>query len=1323
MKRISLLLLSFALIVSSFQANLVASTQAQSIESLPAPIPGAILPTIQVSPTHGLPGAILDVSGSGVSPYPGVRLVWLDDETSATLQVVDLDNNDNYSASIRIPESVAPGSGRVCAAVTGTDQAAFECVNVVVDTPPPGELAGTMPVSNQSAGSEPNSPSAFDAVLNLYDQQGNIVASAPIQSNGSYAINNAPPGTYTAGVAGSVPVVVQNATVVIQSGQQAIFNPVPYADCTKGSVVGIRLTPTGKATSLFDFGSYYNYWPYTEAGPKLDFQVDMQVLNGATLGLMAVYHDREDDDDYLFAAVDAPDQGTTYEFSDWVADVDIGIRTFSFEPIISYSTPGCQVEFGTTRVHIIEHPMQSNGLQQYVDRRVNDLVWDGSRYVFDVRLHSSYDGYDLLLPFFSIDGEKKLPVTFPEPFAVLDYIGAQENIIGGAAYNAGGTIDLDGNVTIQMLRTKTRSSPMNFDSLVNGFAPFLPEGSGIPLGTNASRQYAGIPLYLPQDVGTDLVEKLRQVHYDIPPTTLFEFHESIPVFEGAVFSIAGIVTVKVSVYLGIGGDMLYQGTIKPLAPAVSALATANVRPSVDVSVIADVLGVADIGGTGHTEAEIRFPIQMDSDDSRFIWMQDPCFRLHGSYTLWVRANLLFASATWSTDPKELFDYREGACQTLDGQDESLHAPFQDPPRLLAAPGLSSGPGGRMLAVYIEDSAPDNAIPAPKVMARFWDIANEEWGPATALTDGTHMVQNPQAAFYGTEGRAMVVWTENPITQAEEEAAIADINAIVRRQEIYYATYNGSQWSAPIRLTNDLLSDGHAALAGDDLGITLAWMQDGDGDLTTSLDWRIAVREWNPSNSIWTDLVLLNGSLSDAANYQVSVDRQVVSAVSQRALAWTFDADGDQTTTSDRHIEVFDWNGAEWERDTSTYLPSRAESARIAYLPDGQELVMTFLVRNNDAGGSSGGIGNHSALWTARRIFGGNWSDYPVMDELGEAVYAEQPRVDVSSDGEALVLFRRFGEVATNGEIGQIAYSQIMDTGETYPPIYVTDEAREHWQPALAINQSTAQAVFLNIGRSLSAGNQAILMESPLKAASPGTHPILETVQLSPAEDTLDSAIIEPGADPALDPILDVSQFHADPGTTITVTATVRNIGRGLAGGVKVGLYAGEAPGGSLVEEITVGDLDFNHSHEVEFLVAASTGSQPMYAKITASSANIDTTNDLANISIGELLSPEMVYLQPHPSEGEALQLAWQAPAIQGIGGYRILRSLISGGPYELVGETSRTIFTDYLLSSGVQYYYVLQTFDEAGAVSIFSAEVTGVAVSSINMIFMPIVGK
>ncbi|HUM70181.1 MAG TPA: hypothetical protein PLK31_15220, partial [Chloroflexota bacterium] len=55
--------------------------------TLPAPIPGGNEPTIALSVNHGLPGTAVTVSGQGVSPYPGVRVAWLDEETTASLAV------------------------------------------------------------------------------------------------------------------------------------------------------------------------------------------------------------------------------------------------------------------------------------------------------------------------------------------------------------------------------------------------------------------------------------------------------------------------------------------------------------------------------------------------------------------------------------------------------------------------------------------------------------------------------------------------------------------------------------------------------------------------------------------------------------------------------------------------------------------------------------------------------------------------------------------------------------------------------------------------------------------------------------------------------------------------------------------------------------------------------------------------------------------------------------------------------------------------------------------------------------------------------------
>jgi hypothetical protein len=306
-------------------------------------------------------------------------------------------------------------------------------------------------------------------------------------------------------------------------------------------------------------------------------------------------------------------------------------------------------------------------------------------------------------------------------------------------------------------------------------------------------------------------------------------------------------------------------------------------------------------------------------------------------------------------------------------------------------------------------------------------------------------------------------------------------------------------------------------------------------------------------------------------------------------------------------------------------------------------------------------------------------------------------------------------------LGQIAYSPLKDTGEAYPPLYLTDEAQQKWQPALAINQDNSEAVFLNVSRDIPASNAALLADSPLKTAAPGARPELAFTQLTVDNDPVESAVIEPGADPALDPDLDISQYHATSGTMITVTATVRNIGNELASGVKVGLYSGLNPGGSLIQEITVGDLDFNESQTVAFQMTAGSGNQPVYAKITASSANINTTNDLATDAIGQLLPPGMIYIQPNPLVNNSLQVAWQAPAIPGIGGFRILRSLTPGGPYELVGETSLTLYSDFLLQSGTTYYYVVQTFDDSGAVSAYSDEVSGSL--PLNFVFLPLIAR
>jgi hypothetical protein len=68
-----------------------------------------------------------------------------------------------------------------------------------------------------------------------------------------------------------------------------------------------------------------------------------------------------------------------------------------------------------------------------------------------------------------------------------------------------------------------------------------------------------------------------------------------------------------------------------------------------------------------------------------------------------------------------------------------------------------------------------------------------------------------------------------------------------------------------------------------------------------------------------------------------------------------------------------------------------------------------------------------------------------------------------------------------------------------------------------------------------------------------------------------------------------------------------------------------------------------------------------------------------------------------------VELAWDPVA--GAASYGVLRSTVSGGPYELLTTTDVPAYTDTAVADGVTYYYVVAAVDVAGNESDPSAEV------------------
>lgn len=78
-----------------------------------------------------------------------------------------------------------------------------------------------------------------------------------------------------------------------------------------------------------------------------------------------------------------------------------------------------------------------------------------------------------------------------------------------------------------------------------------------------------------------------------------------------------------------------------------------------------------------------------------------------------------------------------------------------------------------------------------------------------------------------------------------------------------------------------------------------------------------------------------------------------------------------------------------------------------------------------------------------------------------------------------------------------------------------------------------------------------------------------------------------------------------------------------------------------------------------------------------------------------------------------LQVALAWTAVSGAASYNVKRATVAGGPYTTVGATSTNSFTDYSVSAGTTYYYVVSDVNGAGTESANSAEAsatpTGVA--------------
>ena len=282
------------------------------------------------------------------------------------------------------------------------------------------------------------------------------------------------------------------------------------------------------------------------------------------------------------------------------------------------------------------------------------------------------------------------------------------------------------------------------------------------------------------------------------------------------------------------------------------------------------------------------------------------------------------------------------------------------------------------------------------------------------------------------------------------------------------------------------------------------------------------------------------------NAQPDVDRRE----GRIGLVWTVDADGDPATSDDRRLAVADCTGGVCDVEIPAALPAGADSASVV-LKGSDEVYLAFLVRDE------AGMGNQAVLWTAHYgDHGGtyNWQAQAVLDDQGGQIMAEAPQLGMGPSGEVLLTFRIFGAPGTDAALGQVALSQLgtsaqastsptqVAAGAASSPPLILSSTLPQWQVSVGINGSTGEAVLLSVG--LPPTSTATLSVNPQPApASTAARPRTASSILAAGGEPITSLVIDPEADPALDPALTLSQQHAAPGSSVVVTATVRNVGR------------------------------------------------------------------------------------------------------------------------------------------------------------------------------------
>lgn len=1262
---------------------LLAIASAAHAASIPAPTGGSA-PTIVLSAEHGAAGDVFTVSGTTTdATSPGVRLQWLLTHATEPTIEVPLDGARHYAASMTVPLEATPGTARLCAGLVDLPLAELACADFVVDAAPPGTVVGTLPggtnaasASRRAAASAITSPFG-GTVVGLVDRTGKMVAQATPAANGAFSLPAVPAGRYTVVQDGVAPKLTAPISITVRPGLTtqatvaALTKPVacPTTD-TAVLLNSVRLRPSAEATNA-TWGTYIHGVPlevelysWSFAQTRVEGRAALPVPP-ALEPVSAMRYDVYGPNGELAHTLVGAAPG--YEAAFDVGTLPVGISRVVAHPIVGgvACTPAGGAFQRTIRV---------------IGNPVGELARDDSTITWVPNGDASHYRFRLTLPNIPL-----LPFDFPrDPLPVPLPIPLDQNHFD-AGVTLQGVIRLDGSVT--------------FSPMPRTFFDFTVLGQGI---LNESAE-APIPPELRINIADP---RTFGVAFAVP--SILPIEQEFTIYDGTVFDLFGLVQFRASMSLGFDGDVGVDGVVQPLLPYVRLRVTPRLAARGSASLGVGVLNVVSGGGRMKSRFGLAVPLVASVDPFAptpvDVDAEGACLFLQASAEFFVRITagpitlheltspsypvilpsgppLYFPSPFCTIDDGAL---RASLAASTDDAEEPPPFGTVDP-----APAVAASPSGDVMRVRVMDGTAGTGDVTPVLVSELRDPISGAWGTPSPITDGTHWVGDPALTWWGTDedATAVVVWSERPTTLAQDLDFGTDVATMMNRHEVFLATWHAGSWSAPQRLTDDLVADGSASIAGDAEGFTLAWVRDTDGDLHTHLDLRIAVID--APAGVPVPLYLL-GVDDDAMNTQPSVAR----SDGFRTIAWTADDDADLGTDADRRIVLARWDDG-WNLVELPDLPPAADSPSVTLAGSVERLA--FLVRGlDDDGEPVGAVSVGARVYVATDSGLDNWTVAPVLESPATHVVArgESPTLVTGRDGETLLVYRRFGSSEPVDTWGQVVMATLGDDARTSEPMALTRGDRQRWFPSVAVDPASGEAI-------------VVALDLPGEAPAPADYAVV-------------TRVVAAGGDPALERLTRDRTFAA-PGSSVPVRVTLRNAGRDAIALADVGVafFDGSPESGTLVTIVpattgAVGSLTELAPNQTVVLgadVVARPGVQPISAKVLTTGDDADPSNDVVTAELRALSPPLHVQVAPSDERGGALDVTWVPPAevetddaTSPVVGYRIERSDVAGGSRELAGEATTSRFRDALLQTDQTYCYAVVAFDDTGVLSAPSAE-------------------